>query len=78
LITLNVHTFDESVRRRVLAAVERIATAEAAASGAPKPPEITPLDQYSSVKNDATARKKLVDAFLQSFPARRIFMLLLR
>jgi metal-dependent amidase/aminoacylase/carboxypeptidase family protein len=78
LIKLNVHTFDESVRRRVLAAVERIATAEAAASGAPKPPEITPLDQYSSVKNDATATKKVVDALLQSFPARRIFMLLLR
>ena len=69
LIKLNVRTFDEGVRRRVLAAIERIATAEAAASGAPRPPEITPLDQYSSVRNDATATKKLVDAFLLSFPA---------
>ena len=69
LIKLNVRTFDEGVRRRVLAAIERIATAEAAASGAPRAPEITPLDQYSSVKNDATATKKLVDVFLQSFPA---------
>src|SRR6202030_2074731 len=69
LIKLNVRTFDEGVRRRVLAAIERIATAEAAASGAPRPPEITPLDQYSSVRNDANATKKLVDAFLQSFPA---------
>jgi amidohydrolase len=69
LIKLNVRTFDEGVRRHVLAAIERIATAEAAASGAPRPPEITPLDQYSSVSNDATATKKLVDAFLQSFPA---------
>jgi hippurate hydrolase len=72
LIKLNVRTFDEGVRRRVLAAIERIATAEAAASGAPKPPEITPLDQYSSVKNDATATKKVVDALLQSFPASSI------
>jgi hippurate hydrolase len=72
LIKLNVRTFDEGVRRRVLAAIERIVTAEAAASGAPKPPEITPLDQYSSVKNDATATKKVVDALLQSFPASSI------
>jgi amidohydrolase len=72
LIKLNVRTFDEGVRKRVLAAIERIVTAEAAASGAPKPPEITPLDQYSSVKNDATATKKVVDALLQSFPASSI------
>jgi len=41
LIKLNVRTFDEGVRKRVLAAIERIAKAEAAASGAPRPPEIT-------------------------------------
>jgi len=69
LIKLNVRTFDEGVRKRVLAAIERIAKAEAAASGAPRPPEITPLDQYSSVKNDPKATKKLVDAFLENFPA---------
>jgi amidohydrolase len=69
LIKLNVRTFDEGVRKRVLAAIERIAKAEAAASGAPRPPEITPLDQYSSVRNDANATKKLVDAFLENFPA---------
>jgi amidohydrolase len=69
LIKLNVRTFDEGVRKRVLAAIERIAKAEAAASGAPRPPEITPLDQYSSVTNDANATKKLVDAFLENFPA---------
>src|SRR5258708_24532857 len=69
LIKLNVRTFEEGVRKRVLAAIERIAKAEAAASGAPRPPEITPLDQYSSVRNDANATKKLVDAFLENFPA---------
>ena len=69
LIKLNVRTFDEGVRKRVLAAIERIANGEAAASGAPRPPEITPLDQYSSVRNDANATKKLVDAFLENFPA---------
>src|ERR1700738_4667348 len=62
LIKLNVRTFDEGVRKRVLAAIERIAKAEAAASGAPRTAEITPLHQYSSVRNDSNATKKLVDA----------------
>jgi len=72
VIKLNVRTFDESVRKIVLAAIERIVNAEAAASGAPRLPEITPLDQYSSVRNDADATKKVVDAFLLSFPANSI------
>src|SRR5207253_3544800 len=72
LIKLNVRTFDEGVRKRVLAAIERIAKAEAAASGAPRPPEITPLDQYSSVRNDANATTKLVDAFRENFSASSI------
>ena len=52
IIKLNVRTFDEGVRKRVLGAIERIVNAEAAASGAPKKPEITPLDRYSLVTND--------------------------
>src|SRR4051794_19167884 len=55
VIKLNVRTFDESVRTRILSAITRIVNAEAAASGAPKPPEITPLDRYSLVSNDPAA-----------------------
>jgi hippurate hydrolase len=44
IIKLNVRTFNEGVRKLVLAAIERIANAEAEASGAPRKPEITPLD----------------------------------
>ena len=36
LLKLNVRTFDDDVRRRVLDAIERIVNAEAAASGAPE------------------------------------------
>jgi amidohydrolase len=68
IIKLNVRTFDEGVRKHVLAAIERIVNAEAAAAGAPKPPEITPLDRYSLVTNDIDATKKVVDAFRQNFP----------
>lgn len=72
VIKLNVRTFDEGVRKRVLAAITRVVNAEAAASGAPKPPEITPLDRYSLVTNDADATARVVAAFRQHFPAERI------
>ncbi len=72
IIKLNVRTFDEGVRQRVMAAIERIVNAEAAASGAPKPPEITPIDRYSLVMNDPEATKRVVGAFRQHFPADRV------
>jgi amidohydrolase len=72
IIKLNVRTFDEGVRKRVLTAIERIANAEAAASGAPKRPEITPLDRYSLVENDPEATKRVGDAFRLHFPADRV------
>src|SRR5579872_4339106 len=72
IIKLNMRTFDEGVRKRVLAAIERIVNAEAQASGAPKKPEITPLDRYSLVKNDPDAVKRVGDAFRQHFPAGRV------
>src|SRR5205807_8620788 len=69
VIKLNVRTFDEGVRRPVLPAIERIVNAEAEASGAPKKPEITPLDRYSLVTNDPDAVKRVGDAFRKYFPA---------
>jgi amidohydrolase len=72
IIKLNVRTFDEGVRARVLAAIKRIVEAEAAASGAPRPPEITPLDRYALVRNDPGATTRVLDAFRASFPADRV------
>ena len=72
IIKLNVRTFDEGVRKRVLAAIKRIVEAEAAASGAPRPPEITPLDRYPLNVNDAEASRRVVEAFRQHFPADRV------
>jgi hippurate hydrolase len=72
LIKLNVRTYDEGVRKHVLTAIERIAKAEAEASGAPKPPEITTIDHYNLVENDPKATKRVADAFRQFFPADRV------
>src|ERR1700720_2348624 len=67
VIKLNVRTYDEGVRKRVLAAIKRIVNAEAEASGAPKPPEITALDRYSLVSNDVEATKRVADVFREHF-----------
>lgn len=72
VIKLNVRTFDVGVRKRVLAAIKRIVTAEAEASGAPKPPEFTPLDRYNLVSNDARATKRVVDALRKQFSETRL------
>jgi hippurate hydrolase len=72
IIKLNVRTFDEGVRKRVLAAIERIVNAEAEASGALKKPEITPLDRYPLVRNDPEAARRVGDAFRRYFPAGRV------
>jgi len=72
IIKLNVRTFDEAVRRRVLEAIKRIVEAEAEASGAPRPPEITPLDQYQLVRNDPDAADQVRTAFQAHFGEERI------
>ena len=68
IIKLNVRTFDEGVRKLVLAAIERIVNAEAVASGAPRKPEITPLDSYSLTSNDPDATRRVRDALRAYFP----------
>jgi len=72
IIKLNVRTFDEGVRKRVLAAIERIVNAEAAASGAPRPPEITPLDRYTLTTNDPAASDRVAQAFRSHFTAESV------
>jgi amidohydrolase len=72
IIKLNVRTFDEGVRTHVLDAIKRIVEAEAQASGAPRPPEITPLDRYQLVRNDPDAVARLRAAFRTHFGDERV------
>ncbi|WP_402469542.1 amidohydrolase [Isoptericola aurantiacus] len=55
---VNVRTFDEGVRERVLAAVHRIVDAEAAASGAPHPPEYEQVATFNLTVNDPQASER--------------------
>src|SRR6201993_5261627 len=72
IIKLNVRTFDAGVRKHVLDAIVRIVNAEAEASGAPRKPEITPLDRYPLNVNDETASNRIAEAFRGYFPPDRV------
>ncbi len=72
IIKLNVRTFDAGVRERVLAAIQRIANAEAEASGAPRKPEITTLDRYPLNVNDEAASHRVAEAFRAYFSENRV------
>ena len=72
VIKLNVRTFDEGVRTHVLDAIKRMVEAEARASGAPRPPQITPLDRYQLVRNDPDAAERTRAAFRAHFGEERV------
>ena len=72
VLKLNVRSFDKAVRERVLAAIERMANAEAAASGAQRAPEITALDRYPMTVNDPEATRRVLDRFRTHFSPGRV------
>ncbi len=72
LLRLNVRTFKDQVRERVLSAIKRIVEAEATASGAPKPPEFSVLSEYPLTRNDDAATRKVVAAFERHFGTERV------
>ncbi|GAA4731452.1 amidohydrolase [Isoptericola chiayiensis] len=54
-LLVNVRSFDHGVRDRVLAAIHRVVDAEAAASGAPRPPEYEQIALFNPTVNDPDA-----------------------
>ena len=69
---LTLRTFDPHVRDRVLAAITRIVTAEASASGAPRDPDIVPIESFPAVVNDAAATDRIRAAFTARFGEQRV------
>ncbi|MBL7259686.1 amidohydrolase [Paractinoplanes lichenicola] len=57
-LLLNVRTYDPKVRSRVLASIERIARAEAAAAGAPREPEVVIEESAPTLTNDVPAAER--------------------
>jgi len=69
-LKLNVRTYDEGVRNHVMSAIDRICRAEAAASGAEKPPELTTLSSYPLTVNDPACSERVSKAFETQFGER--------
>jgi hippurate hydrolase len=62
-LLLGLRSYDEKVRATALAAIDRIVHAEAAASGAPKDPEITTTITFPVLVNDEAACTRLTEVF---------------
>ncbi|MFF8312579.1 amidohydrolase [Streptomyces lydicus] len=73
VVRLSVRTFDENVRTSVLAAIDRIARAEAAASGADRDPETEFLDSFPVTVNDAATLGSVNEEFTRFFGEQRLF-----
>ena len=75
VLKINVRSFDDGVRARVLDAIKRIVTAEATASGAPQPPSFTSFDHFDLTVNDPATANHVGEAFRAHFGADRVTQL---
>lgn len=69
LLRLNVRSFDDGVRARVLRGIRNIFKAEAIGANAPREPEITILGEHPLTRNDEAATHRIVEAFQAHFGA---------
>ncbi|MGE5412807.1 MAG: amidohydrolase [Syntrophomonadaceae bacterium] len=70
-LQLTVRTYSDAARRRILAAIERIAKGEAAAAGAPREPRVQIDSGFGALYNDPTLTRRVANAFAAAFgPAR--------
>lgn len=72
VLEVSVRSFEESVRRKVLDTIERMVHGEAAAAGAPRPPEITTIASFGVTVNDDTSNARLSGAFRGYFGGERV------
>jgi amidohydrolase len=69
-LKINIRTFDEDVREKVLSAVKRICCAECQASNAPMEPEFSTINYYPLTQNDTEATAEIAEAFDAQFGER--------
>lgn len=66
-LLLSVRSFDPEVRMRVLAAIDRLARAEAVAAAAPREPDVEVVDSFPPVVNDVAAAERTRQALATVF-----------
>jgi hippurate hydrolase len=66
-LLITVRSYKEEVRKRILASIERIAKAEAAAAGAPTPPKVEVTEGTPATFNDPALTKRIAGALAKVF-----------
>ena len=67
ILQLNMRTYSQQTRERMLAAVQRIVTAECQASGSPQDPDFEIFDSFPLTDNDNATTKRVAAAFSEHF-----------
>ena len=71
-LEVTVRTYKPEVQDRVLAAIERIARAEAVAAGAPKEPLVRIEKGYTATYNDPSLTRRIASAMTKAFGSGRV------
>ncbi|MEF3402898.1 amidohydrolase [Agromyces sp. CCNWLW203] len=69
---LSIRSFDETVRTKVVTAIERIAKAEAAASNAPREPEFDYEERFPVTVNEPAATERTAAALRRALGEQRV------
>ncbi len=67
VLQLNVRSYSQQTRQRMLAAIQRIIRAECQASGSPKDPDFETLASFPLLDNDAATTERVAAAFAEHF-----------
>lgn len=68
VLELNIRAYSDGVRDHLVAAIERVAKAESAASGSANEPEIEVINSYPLTDNDPEVTATVARAFADYFP----------
>ncbi len=71
-LQLTVRTYKDEVRKKTLAAIERIVKAEAAAANVPKEPTVTISEGDNATYNDPALARRLSAVFAATFGGKRV------
>ena len=67
ILQLNMRTYAQQTRTRMLAAIRRIVTAECQASGSPRDPDFETFDSFPLTDNDDATTRRVAAAFSAHF-----------
>jgi len=70
VMELNLRTYTDDARRRMLEGIERTVHAECRASGSPREPDIELFDRFPLTENDVQATERVAHAFAAHFGER--------